>query len=144
MRIVYFITLIFLVVYASINMSKNPGYFDMFMTGFTSALCLIFSIVKIEREGSKNNQLMLAILLLSFGLSIVNMAILVNLLSRFGPLDKPETKAPEPAENRVNKVINTSKVTLRPNQRKGNINEPLPPTCVVDWDQDGEATITEI
>lgn len=87
---------------------------------------------------------MLAILLLSFGLSLVNMAILVNLLARFGPIDEPEKKQPEPAENRVNKVINIDKVTLRPNQRKGEINETLPPTCVVDWDQDGEATITEI
>lgn len=87
---------------------------------------------------------MLAILLLSFGLSLVNMAILVNLLARFGPLEKTEPKPQKTAGNRVNKVINTSKVTLRPNQRKGEINETLPPTCVVDWDQDGEATITEI
>lgn len=87
---------------------------------------------------------MLAILLLSFGLSLVNLAILVNLLARFGPIDEPDPEQLEPAENRVNKVICTDKVTLRPNQRKGEINETLPPTCVVDWDQDGEATITEI
>lgn len=72
------------------------------------------------------------------------MAILVNLLAQLGPLGKTEPEPPEAAGNRVNKVLCTDKLTLRPNQRKGEINETLPPTCVVDWDQDGEATITEI